>query len=250
MTRSPPAVVLAVTLVTAFACSAPHATAQTQLTPFSTAAGSELPAPWRVVTLPKIPRHTRYAMAVSDGRRAVHAEADASYANVVHPVNADIVRTPILRFSWRVDRFPAGSDLTTKAGDDLAAKVCVLFDVPLERLSFADRTRIRLGRRLFDPELPAATLCYVWDRALPSGRWLDNAYTDRVRMLVLRSEASGERGRWFDERRDLRADFMHAFPVEGAAGMPAVAAVAFATDADNTKSQASAWFGDLSLVAE
>ena len=67
---------------------------------------------------------------------------------------------------------------------------------------------------------------------------------------MLRSGASGEQGRWFDERRDLRADFMHAFPAEGAAGMPAVAAVAFATDADNTKSQASAWFGDLALVAE
>ena len=231
------------------ACSVQHAAAA-PLTPFSSASGTELPAPWRVVTLPKIPRHTRYAMAENEGRRAVHAEADASYANVVHPLNADVLRTPILRFAWRADRFPAGSDLTTKAGDDLAAKVCVLFDVPLERLSFADRTKIRLGRRLFDPQLPAATLCYVWDRTLPTGRWLSNIYTDRVRMLVLRSAANGEQGRWFDERRDLRADFMQAFPSEGAAGMPTVAAVAFATDADNTKSQASAWFGDLALVAE
>jgi hypothetical protein len=232
------------------ACSAPQAAEQPRLTPLSSASGAELPAPWRVVTLPKIPRHTRYALAEIDGRRAVHAEADASYANVVHPLDADIVRTPILRFAWRVERFPAGSDLTTKAGDDLAAKVCVLFDVPLERLSFADRTKIRLGRRLFDAQLPAATLCYVWDRTLPPGRWLNNAYTDRVRMLVLRSGANGEQGRWFDERRDLRADFQQAFPAEGAAGTPIVAAVAFATDADNTKSQASAWFGDLALVAE
>lgn len=250
MTRSPSTVVLALTLFAMGACGAPQATAQARLAAFSTASGAELPTPWRVVTLPKIPRHTRYAMAVSEGRRAVHAEADASYANVLHPVNADILGTPILRFAWRADRFPAGSDLTTKAGDDLAAKVCVLFDVPLERLSFADRTKIRLGRRLFDPELPAATLCYVWDRTLPAGRWLDNIYTDRVRMLVLRSGANGEQGRWFDERRDLRADFMQAFPAEAAAGMPAVAAVAFATDADNTKSQASAWFGDVALVAE
>jgi len=240
----------ALAFVALAACSASRAAEQPLLTPLSSASGAELPTPWRVVTLPKIPRHTRYALAEIDGRRAVHAEADASYANVVHPLDADVLRTPILRFAWRVDRFPAGSDLTTKAGDDLAAKVCVLFDVPLERLSFADRTKIRLGRRLFDPQLPAATLCYVWDRTLPPGRWLDNAYTDRVRMLVLRSGANGEQGRWFDERRDLRADFKQAFPAEGAAGTPAVAAVAFATDADNTKSQASAWFGDLALVAE
>jgi len=122
--------------------------------------------------------------------------------------------------------------------------------VPLERLSLVDRTKIQLGRRLFDPQLPAATICYVWDRTLPAGRWIDNAYTDRVRMLVLRSGANGEQSRWIDERRDLRADFAQAFPREAAFGLPKVAALAFATDADNTKSQAAAWFGDMTLAAE
>jgi hypothetical protein len=180
----------------------------------------------------------------------VRADADGSYANVVHPLNAEIGAAPILRFAWRVDRFPEQSDLTSRAGDDVAAKVCVLFDVPLERLSLVDRTKIQLGRRLFDPQLPAATICYVWDRTLPAGRWIDNAYTNRVRMLVLRSAASGDQSRWIDERRDLRADFLQAFPYEATSGLPKVAALAFATDADNTKSQASAWFGDMALASE
>jgi hypothetical protein len=218
--------------------------------PFSSAIGEELPAPWRIVTVQKIPRHTRYAVKENDGRRAVRADADASYANVVHPLNAEIGSTPILRFAWRVDQFPERSDLASRALDDVAAKVCVLFDVPPERLSLVDRTKIQLGRRLFDPQLPAATICYVWDRTLPTGRWIDNAYTDRVRMLVLRSGARGEQSRWIDERRDLRADFAQAFPREAASGLPKVTALAFATDADNTKSKASAWFGDMALAAE
>jgi hypothetical protein len=224
--------------------------AEALVTPFSAAISSALPPPWRIVTLPKIPRHTQYTVTSIDGRTAVRAEADASYANVVHPLDTDAAATPFLHFAWRVDRFPANSDLGTRAGDDLAAKVCVLFDVPLERLSFVDRSKVRLGRRLFDPDLPAATICYVWDRTLPAGRWLDNVYTDRVRMLVLRSGAGGEQGRWFDERRDLRADFRQAFPQEAAAGMPKISALAFATDTDNTQSRASAWFGDMSLRAE
>jgi len=230
------------------AACAGAAVAQPRLAPFSAASGSELPAPWRVVTLPKIAQHTRYAIAESEGRRAVHAEADASYASVVHALDADVSATPILRFAWRVDRFPAGSDLKARAGDDLAAKVCVLFDVPLERVAFADRARIQLGRSLYDPQLPAATVCYVWDRTGAPGTWITSAYTDRVRMLVLRSGANGEQGRWLDERRDLRADFRQAFPAEAAAGFPRVAAVAIATDGDNTKSRASAWFGDLALA--
>jgi len=221
------------------------------VTPLDSGAEAKLPPPWHIVTLPKIPRHTRYELVTVDGRRAVRAEADGSYANVVHPLAgpaSDASVTPVLRWSWRVDGFPAGSDLGTKAGDDVAAKVCVLFDVPLERLSFGDRLKVQLGRSLFDPNLPAATLCYLWDRTLPPGTWLPNVYTDRVRMLVLRSAAAGEQQRWFDEQRDLVADFARAFPDEARAGLPRISAVAFASDADNTGGSALAYFGAIALA--
>jgi hypothetical protein len=220
------------------------------VTPFSSATGATLPPAWQIITLPKIPRHTQYSLVRIDGRVAVKAEAGASYANVLHPIDMDISGTPVLHFAWRADRFPANSNLHTRGGDDLAAKVCVLFDVPLERLSFGDRVRVELGRRLFDPKLPAATLCYAWDRQLAAGTWLPNAYTDRVRYLVLRSAAAGEQGRWFDERRDLRKDFAQAFGSEGGGRLPPVAAIAFATDADNTGSSALAYYGDIELRAE
>jgi hypothetical protein len=239
---------LAAVLATVFtALGLQAARAEVRITPFSSAPGESLPPPWRVVTLPKIPRHTTYGLSEVDGRRAVRADADGSYANVVHPLGADVTSTPILRFGWRADRFPSDSDLATREGDDLAAKVCVLFDVPLTRLSLIDRTKIQLGRQLFDPHLPSATLCYAWDRLLPSGTLIDNAYTNRVRVLVLRSAAGAEQGRWFDERRDLRADFARAFPGEATDRLPTVIAIAFATDADNTGSRATAWFGDIAL---
>jgi hypothetical protein len=220
------------------------------ITPFSTARGPQLPTPWQLITLPKIPRHTTYTLTQSDGRTVIRAEAEASYANLLHPLDADINDTPVLRFSWRADRFPQGSDLRTKAGDDLAAKVCLLFDLPLDRLSTGDRLRIQLGRRLFDPKLPSATLCYVWDRELAPGTWLPNAYTDRVRMLALRSARAGDSGRWFEERRDLRADFAQAFGSEAGERLPRLAAIALATDADNTGSSALAFFGDLTLAPQ
>ena len=227
-------------------CGTAHSQAAS-LTPLSASTDGRIPPPWQVITLPKIPRHTQYSVVTLDDQRVVKAEAEGSYANVVHPLNADINIRPILRWSWRVERFPARSDLSVKAGDDLAAKVCVLFDLPLSRLAFFDRLKIELGRRLFKLDLPAATICYVWDRTLPPGTWLPNVYTDRVRMLVLRSAKVGDQGRWFDERRDLRVDFVRAFGTEADGGLPAVAAVAFATDADNTGDSALAYFGDITL---
>lgn len=233
----------------ALLCMAWQAAAAQGLTPLTTGPGGALPSAWQVITLPKIPRHTTYEVVDIDGRRAVKASADGSYANVLHPLDFDAAGTPILRWSWRVDQFPAGSDLSIKRGDDLALKVCVLFDLPLDRLSFLDRLKIELGRRLFRLDLPAATLCYAWDRTLAPGTWLPNVYTDRVRMLVLRSGAAGQQGTWFDERRDLRADFAQAFGAEAEGGMPRITAVGFATDADNTGSRALAYLGDISFAA-
>ena len=222
------------------------ATAQ-DVTPLSSSMNGRVPPPWQVITLPKIPRHTSYEVVNFDGRRVVKATADGSYANVVHPLNTD-TGTAVLRWSWRVDEFPAGSDLSVKRGDDLAAKVCVLFDLPLERLSWLDRLKIELGRRLFRLDLPAATVCYVWDRTLAPATWLPNIYTDRVRMLVLRSGVAGQQTRWFDEDRDLRDDFIRAFGPEAQGGVPRISAIAFATDADNTGSRALAYFGDITLA--
>lgn len=234
----------------AFALAAFGTSDAVAVTPFSSASGTAVPAPWRITSVPKVALQTRYSLAQIDERTAMKAEADASYANVLHPLRADIDAKPVLRFSWRVDRLPSNSDLATKEGDDLAAKVCVLFDLPLDRLSLGDRVRIELARRLFDPQLPSATLCYVWDRTLARGTWLPNAYTDRVRMLVLRSAAAGDQGKWFEERRDLRADFARAFGNEANGGLPPTLAIALATDADNTRSSALAYFGDITLTAQ
>ncbi len=222
----------------------------TTITPFSSASGTALPEPWRVTPVPTATRQTRYSLQRIDGRNVVKAEAEASSANALHPLRADVSATPVLRFSWRVDRFPTNSDLLTTGGDDIAAKVCVLFDLPLNRLSFGDRLYIEMWRRVFDPQLPAATLCYVWDRTLARGTWLPNAYSDRVRMLVLRSAAAGDRGEWFDERRDLKTDFARAFSNEASGGLPPALAIVIATDADDTGSSALAYFGDVTLSAE
>ncbi len=219
------------------------------LAPFSASGDAVPPPPWQVVTLPKLPRHTRYRVQEHDGARVLRMETDGGYANLLHPIARTLADRPQLAWRWQVGQFPGGSDLTRKAGDDTAARVCVLFDVPLARLSLAEQLKVRLGRALFDPALPAAAVCYVWDVQLPAGTWLPNAYTARVQMLVLRSAASGDGSNaWRSESRDLAADFARAFPQEARDGWrPALAAVGVAADGDNTGSRALAFIGDLAL---
>ena len=228
---------------------APASPALPMVVPFSGSASGATSGlvrePWRVETLSKMPRHTRFELEPLEGRLALKVTAEGSYANLVHPLKAD---GALLRWRWRVDAMSEATDLTRREGDDVPARLCVLYDVPLERLGTGVRWKLRLARMLYDARLPAAAICYVWDAKLPAGTWLPNAHTDRVQLLVLRSAASGHRrGAWFEEARDVRADFARAFPDEAREGPVPVSGVAISADGDNTGAASVAWFGDIVL---
>jgi len=110
---------------------------------------------------------------------------------------------------------------------------------------FFERQLLRLARTRSAEPLPAATVCYVWDATLPAGTTLPNAYTRRVRYLVLRGAAEAA-GTWQAEHRDLGADFLRLFGDESPQ-VPPVTGVAIGADADNTHGQGLAFVADLVL---
>lgn len=231
-------------------CATPPAGAAS-IVPFSTAPTGTPPPPWKLVTLPSIRRHTRFSIVEHGGVQILQVEADRSYGNLMHRFkrgDAPDEKAVILLWRWRVEAMNMHTDLRRKSGDDVPARVCVLFDLPLARLTDKDRFMVSMGRALFDPDLPAATICYVWDSQLAIGTWLPNAYSARVMQLVLQRGPAHE---WKEERRDLRLDFAAAFPRESATGpLPGIAAIGISADGDNTKARSLAFFGDISLRAQ
>lgn len=207
------------------------------------APGGELPSAWRQVTLPRIERKTAYALDRIDGIVALRAEADASMSSVARNLDIDPATHPRLRWQWRVENLIAGSDLRSKDGDDFPARLYVLFDYDIGRLPFLQRTKLRLARALYGGDLPVAALCYVWATREPAGTTAWNAYTDRVRMIVVES-GSARLGRWVGFERDVARDFREAFGEEP----PMVNGIAIATDTDNTGERAVAWYGDMVFV--
>ncbi|MEO6638679.1 MAG: DUF3047 domain-containing protein [Ginsengibacter sp.] len=217
------------------------------LAPFSSASGDQPPAPWRVVGVPggKIPL-TTYTLTDSDGRKVLRVEAIKSYGNLVHPLSGWIPDSGLrLRWRWRLEEPLRGADLRRREGDDSPLKVCALFDMPLDKLGLIERNLLRLARAASGENLPSATLCYVWDGALAPGTLLSNAYTARVRIIVVNS---GEQrlGQWISHERDLAADFKRAFGEESET-LPPLQAVLVGGDADNTGGHSLGWVGDVTL---
>jgi hypothetical protein len=198
-----------------------------------------------VVGLPRQSKPlTRFTVGEIDGKRALRVETDHAYGNLVHALPN--VAPGVLSWRWRVDQPVAGADLKKRASDDAALKVCAFFALPDSSLPFIERQMLRFAEARAGEHLPSATLCYVWhDGELPHGAILHNAYTHRVRFIVLRHTA---RERWSEERHDLAADFVRAFGDE-ARSAPPLEGIAIGADSDNTGSRSLAWIEGLNLAA-
>jgi hypothetical protein len=212
--------------------------------PFAGSGSSPVP-PWRVVGLPQQTKpFTQFSVIDLDGHRALRVEADASYGNLVHPLQA--AETPHhLAWQWRVDEPNLAADLHSRQGDDIALKVCTLWDMPIERVPFFERQVLRLARAHARQALPAATVCYVWDSHLPTGTELPSPFTRRLRYVVLRSGGDPLHA-WASERRDIAADFIKLFGTESPE-LPALVGIAVGADADNTRGHSLAHAADLVL---
>jgi|LakMenEpi03Aug12_release.lakeMendotaPanAssembly.Ray.scaffolds.fasta_scaffold182767_3 hypothetical protein len=204
--------------------------------------GTTLPAGWVPLEASNIKVRTRYTLVDDNGTTVLRADSERGASGLSRQLRINPSDLPWLRWRWKISNLIETADLRTKDGDDFPARIYVMFDYPIEKLPFLERNKLRLARTLFDPNLPAATLCYVWDSKAAAETIASSAYTDRVKIIVVESGASRVR-QWVNIERNIAGDFRAAFGEEA----PPVSAIAVATDTDNTGTFATAHFGDISF---
>lgn len=225
------------------------------LAPLLQADGALNPA-WRFVGFPKQQARiapTHFEAGVIDDTRAVQVRTEASYGTLVQDWRGPAPAR--LQWRWRLDKPLSGgtapADILTKAGDDAALKVCVMFDHALDRVPFVERSVLRIARSVSGEALPAATLCYVWDSTHPAFTQGANPYTQRVRYISLQGRGA-PLGRWVSESRDVAQDMIDLFADELPQGRatprtsaPPVTRVLLGADSDNTASASQGWVTDM-----
>jgi hypothetical protein len=228
--------------------SAQPAVSAEPLRRFSSAAAALPPEPWRVVGLPasKVAM-TQFDIVPLEGKQVLRLLTDKSYGTLSHALPAG-TQAGMLRWQWRLEKPMPVANLLRKEGDDAPLKVCAMFDLPLEKIGFYERNLLRLARSVSGEHLPGATLCYVWDHKLPAGSELPNAYTKRLRFVVLDS-GTQQLGQWVTHTRDLRVDFLKSFGTETDT-VPPLLAILVGADGDNTASQSLGYLGDMSLMKQ
>jgi hypothetical protein len=233
--------ILVLTLACATVCLA---VGPVRIAPFSTMEPERnIPAPWQALTFPNIDRHTQYRAVQMEGLTVIQAHSRNSASGLIHDLNFHPEAYPWLHWRWRIQGILEKGDVTTRQGDDCAARLYVAFEfVPADRTLW-ERVRhkaacIAAGRRL-----PGSALTYIWANKAAQGTIIDSPYTDRSKMVVVQSGAALA-SRWVDEQRNIKDDYQAAY----GQAPPPVIGIAIMTDTDNTAESATAFYGDIGIA--
>jgi Protein of unknown function (DUF3047) len=217
---------------------------------FSSAPAGQAPAPWRVIGLPE-----RYAKPLTQfdvvdlaGTRVLRVKTENSWGTLATASSPPLPVSPqtTLKWRWRLDQPLLQTDLSRKATEDAALKVCVSFDMPADSIPSGERALFKFVQFFSRDKLPTATLCYVWANKESIHSMLPSPVTHRVRYIVL-ANSSNPLASWQSQERNLHDDFLKAFGHEAAA-VPARSAIVLGADSDNTASNSTGYIGDVQVL--
>jgi len=199
---------------------------------------------WEALTFKKIERRTRYAVVADGGGHVLRAESEASASGLYRSLDLDPRVYRVLTWRWKIDNVLVKGDAQRKQGDDYPARIYVAFRYDPATATTWERLRYGAIKLLYGRYPPRHVINYIWDNRLPVGTAIDNAYTDRAKMIVVESGAALV-GRWVAEERDVYADYKRLFAAEP----PAIEGIAVMTDTDDTGERAVAHYGTITLRA-
>ncbi len=157
----------------------------------------------------------------------VRATSDKTASALYYKIKLDAKKSdPVISWKWNVDKFPlkkAAESLEIENEDDFAARVYVIFPA-----AFFTNSKV---------------LEYIWSETLPEGTIGTSPYSKNIKLIVARSGVNPDK-KWFQEDRDITADYMKAF---GRRPEYDVGAVAFMTNTEHTLTSAEAMYDEIKL---
>ena len=199
-----------------------------------------IPKSWQPLTFNSIEEHTSYTLVNDQNIKVVKAESNESASGLTKKIRFNPKEYPYLSWRWKVNKAIPGTDVTSKSGDDYAARIYVMFKYDLKDLPEDEQSRIS-WYKFFNGKLPPlATLNYIWANKMAVGRIVSSPYTNRVKMVILKNKESALQ-EWHVEERNIYEDYKNAFGEEP----KDVISVAIMTDTDNTSAMAETYFGDI-----
>lgn len=166
---------------------------------------------------------TDYQFVTVKNKSVLRAESNGSASGLFYEKEINLKKTPVINWSWKVDKVLKGLQETTKKGDDYPARVYVVFSGGI----FFWKTR---------------AINYVWSNNQKIGTTWPNAYTGNAQMIAIRT-GDARAGQWINEKRNIREDYKLLYGED----IDSADAIAIMTDTDNSGGHAVSYYGDIYL---
>jgi len=165
---------------------------------------------------------TNYKIVTLDKQQVLQAQSTASASSLYKEISIDLLKTPYLNWSWRVDNKLSLYNEQTKQGDDFSARIYLIIK----------------GKWFF---WQTKSLNYVWASNLPKGQIWANPFTGKnVMMLALRSNTD-KTAHWYTEKRHALNDLRKQFGQQ----VHSIDAIAIMTDTDNSAGHALSYYKNI-----
>jgi hypothetical protein len=207
--------------------------------PFSHLAVGGMPVGWEQMRFSSITVETEYGLVLQNGRVVLEARSQVSASAALKRVSIDVVRRPVIQWSWKTSPDCYAGDWGDPETDDFPLRLFVIFEPTggvFSRLK-------RLG-----PGFQGDSIVYV-PRSVPARTSDPTSHVNaRIKVLPVEPVTAGGAGAtdddgWVHHRRDVRADYVALFGREA----DTVAGVAVMTDTDNSGTACVSHFGDISF---
>lgn len=220
-------------------------TPEGKILPFSVNAGSGLPERWEPMIINRTKKLTEYNLVEDEGQTVLHARAVAAASGLMQKVDIDPMLESHLSWRWRISGLVEKANNFDRGLEDSPARIILGFDGDKDSLPFADQIMFETARLVTGRDVPYATLMYIWGRKAPVDTIITNTRSNRVKMVVAETGASGV-GEWHSFTRNIVADYEKAFGEKPGK----LIAIGVLTDTDNTGETVEAWYGDIKLSAD
>lgn len=166
--------------------------------------------------------NTDYQLVAEGDQTVLVATASSTASGLGKKIRVDLIKTPFINWSWKIDNRLDGLDETTKNGDDYAARLYVVKSGG----AFIWKTK---------------ALNYVWSSNQSKEVIWPNAYKPKNAIMLSVRGSEDQPGQWVTEKRNVRDDLKKAFGKD----IDSIDAVAIMTDTDNSGLTVSAAYGEI-----
>jgi len=181
---------------------------------------------FKTLKIKKVKGETTWTLGSNTNGNFIKAEAEGKGSGLGKEVKINLLKTPFINITWKVEKDLAGIEENTKKGHDYAARVFVIK---------------KTGSTL----LSNRAINYVFSSNNDVGKNWPSPYTKKSIDYVL-SSTKNSLDNWVTVKANVKEDFMRLLGID----ISDISGVAIMTDTDNSKLKAISYYQDIYFSAE